>query len=80
MALCDLLERGPSVERPCLAGALLLLPFRSGASVGSVALYGVEPGARRLGERSGSVELVQRGSALRSGSAERGIRFGSMAE
>jgi hypothetical protein len=43
-------------------------------------LYGVEPGARRLDERGGSVGLVQRGSALRSGSAERDIRFGGMAE
>ena len=56
------------------------MPIGSGASVGSVALYGVEPGARRLGEGGGSVGVVQRGSALRSGIAERGLRFGAMAE
>ena len=50
-----------------------------GASVGSVALYGVEPGARRLGEGGGSVGVVQRDSALQSGIAERGLRFGAMA-
>jgi hypothetical protein len=69
-AICDLLERGSSVERPCLAGSLLLMPIGSGASVGSVALYGVEPGACWLGERGGSLDVVQRGSALWSGSAE----------
>src|ERR1700722_9966165 len=74
-ALCDLLERGSSVERPRLAGSLLFLPVGSGAFVGSVALYGVESGAGRLGERGGSVEVVQRGSALRSGSGERDIRY-----
>src|ERR1700733_7932552 len=73
-ALCDLLERGSSVERPRLAGSLLFLPVGSGAFVGSVALHGVESGAGRLGERGGSVEVVQRGSALRSGSGERDIR------
>ena len=52
-ALCDLLECGSSVERPCQAGSLLLMPIGSGASVGSVALYGVEPGARRLGQGGG---------------------------
>ena len=46
----------------------------------SVALYGVEPDARRLGEGGGSVGVVQRGSALRGGGAERGLRFGAMAE
>jgi hypothetical protein len=79
MALCDLLERGSSVERPCLAGSLLLLHLRSGASVGSVALYGVEPGASGPGKRSGRVNVVQRSIALRRGSAERDIGFGAMA-
>jgi hypothetical protein len=40
----------------------------------------VEPGARRLGEGGGSVDVVQRGSALRSGSAEQSLGFGVMAE
>ena len=44
------------------------------------AIRRVEPGARRLGEGGGSVGVVQRGSALRSGIAERGLRFGAMAE
>ena len=32
------------------------------------------------GERGGSVDVVQRSGALRSGIAERGLRFGAMAE
>ena len=47
--------------------------------MGGVALYGVESSAGRLGERGGSVAVVQRGSALRSGSGERDIRFAGMA-
>jgi REP element-mobilizing transposase RayT len=43
-------------------------------------LYGVESGAGRFGGRGGSVEVVQRGSALRSGSAGRDSRFGGMAK
>lgn len=62
-----------------MAGSLLLLPAGSGASVGSVALYRVESGARRLGEEGGSVDMVQCGSALWSGNAERDIRFEGMA-
>jgi hypothetical protein len=34
----------------------------------------------RLGQRGGSVDVVQRGSALRRGNAERDIRFGGVAE
>jgi hypothetical protein len=65
-----------------MPGRVVITPARwiGCICVGSGALYGVEPGARRLGEGGGSVDVVERGSALRSGSAERGLRFGGMAE
>ncbi len=79
-SLCGLLECGSSIERPCMAGSLLLLPAGSGAFMGGTALCGVEPAARRLGDRGRSLGLVQRFRTLRDGSTERTIGFRAMAE
>jgi hypothetical protein len=63
-----------------VARTLLFLSIGRRASVGSVALCGVEPGAGRLGDRSGSVDVVKRSGPLRNGGRERVLGFRRMAE
>src|SRR5258708_5185941 len=65
--LRNLLERSPRVVRSRLAGTILLLPLRSLTSLGSAALRGKEPSARRVGRSSRDLRLVQCCGALRHG-------------
>ena len=56
------------------------MPLGSGTSVGSVALCGVEPGARRLGNRGEKRGCGPVQPPLRKREWERNFRFGAMAE
>jgi hypothetical protein len=62
------LELETSIKRACVAEKVLFLSAGSAASVGGIALHGVESGAGGAGCGGGNLDLVERGGALRSDS------------
>ena len=75
-----LLERSPQVHRPCVARTILFLSVRRLASVGGVALHGIEPGAGAAGNARRLMALVERGRALRRAGAASVLGHGDMGQ
>ena len=78
-AIRFVLECAVGFERPCVAGALLLVSFGFAASMGGPAVCGTGSDAGGISSSGGAVAVVERGGALRSGGARRDAGNGDMA-